>query len=153
MEQKKTLDSFGNCSEEFKERIKGIETTSVINDKNIDILKKILTKCPNITQLDFRGTRITAINFFHSISKLCPKLKRISFNVLDFSESDWTEFAAKFGPQLTHCSIDNPVITSDSPLNYYEILFKNFKTIKHLEFITKYEKTKVLFYHLKSCKN
>ena len=84
---------------------------------------------------------------------MCPNLQRINFgNVFDVDEIEWTEFAVKFGPQLTHCSIVSSIIHFNVPLKYQKILFKNFEKITHLELET-LEETEELFYYLKSCEN
>ena len=149
--RKKTLDSFGDYSEKFKRNSDyKHEYRYVIEDSNIEILKKILFKCPNITNVHFKETRIYGKNILLTIANLCPKLETISFgDVMFVGEDNWNEFAVKFGPQLTQCVINSPF---DLYLEYQMILFKNFKNIKYLNFETIRESVK-LFRRLKSCEN
>lgn len=149
--RKKTLDSFGDYSEKFKRNSDyKHEYRYIIDDSNIHILKKILLKCPNITNFHFKETRIYGKNILLTIANLCPKLQRISFgDVMFVGEDNWNEFAVKFGPQLTQCVINSPF---DLYLEYQMILFKNFEKIKYLNFETIRESVK-LFRPLKSCEN
>lgn len=175
MELKKTfnLKSLGDYSDMFLDQ----EYRCVINDNNFYILKSILTKCPNINQLDFNDATVQGWNhLLLSIGNLCPKLKTIYFNdSIKVSQQEINEFAQIFGSQLIKLSIGHcNYVFADYDYGFYNyvnhrhyyrrqhnyqvnlmVLIKQLKNIEDIGFQTKtIQEQKELFHYLNSeCKN
>ena len=128
----------------------------VIDDNNIDILKIILTKCPNIKSMNVHSTLVTGNNNLITIANLCPKLETIKYLNADVSDEEWNEFASKVGPKLIEC-IDVCGVKYDQIFNINRVksLFKQLKNIEILEYhsMENEEDEKELFSYLNSCEN
>ena len=122
----------------------------IIDSSNIDILKNILSRCPNIKQMDLSDTKLTGQNNLIAIALMCPKLERINLNGsnIDVSDDEINEFAKLIGPQLIQC-------TSIFVYNLNLILFKHFESIQNISFTSDVEEEdKILFHYLNvNCKN
>ena len=140
---------------QFPNRITGPVYRFIIDDNNIDILKKILTKCPNIKSIDFQSTLVTGKNNLITIANLCPKLERIDNLNANVNEAEWNEFSLKVGPKLIQCYyVCGVTLHSIININYVKSLFKHFKNIEILEYHPmEDEDEKELFGYLKSCEN
>ena len=74
LEEKETLHQLNYYSKKFQNP----NNEFVISKNNIDILKKILSRCHNIKRFSLANTQVTGQNLL-SIANLCPKLERIDF--------------------------------------------------------------------------
>lgn len=73
-----------------------IDEGFIFIDDNIDILKKILTKCPNIKRFDLLDRVVRDDNNLLVIALLCPKLERIHLiwiSKIVVTEYEMNEFA------------------------------------------------------------
>lgn len=140
--QKQVLHCLDNYSLKFQNQ--GFGQKVIIDNSNINILKKILSKCCNIKQLDLSDTKVTGENNFITIANKCPKLERINFNGsnIDVSEDEINEFAKMIGPQLTKCSLIF--------IYYFNLtLFKHLENIEDISFTSdKKEQEQQLFHYL-----
>lgn len=163
LEKKKNLKRLDGYSDRFKHR-STINVYKIINDDNIDILKKILTKCPNIKTLNLSYTRVTGNNILIEIAKLCNKIESIDFiaSIIDVSESEMDEFGKILGPQLINFrfgGFDYHFDVDDNFFNNYSILMlvflKHVKNVEEFDFqVNTNEQNKEVFEHLDSkCKN
>ena len=122
----------------------------IIHSSNIHILKNILSRCPNIKQMDLSDTKLTGKNNLIAIALMCPKLERINFNGsdIDVSHDEINEFAKLIGPQLIQCSLI-------FVYNLNLILFKHFENIANISFTSDVkEEDKILFDYLDiNCKS
>lgn len=97
LEKNKSLKRLYHYSDKFKYS----NGRSIIDVDNIYILKNIMSKCPNIKQLDLTNTIVTVNNLIE-LAYLCPKLESINFrgSKIDVPEFEMNEFAEIIGPQL-----------------------------------------------------
>ena len=112
----------------------------IINDDNIDIIKNIFKKCPNIREIDLSNTKVIGKNNFIAIGNSCAKLEAIHFNrsKIEVSEHEMEEFGKTTGSQLIKCSFDycdNLMLATIKHLkNIEELSFtsSNWKIIKRI---------------------
>ena len=125
-----TLNHFGN---KFKINQPFFTGYSKIDDHNIDIVKKILSKCPNIKYLNLERTHIYGSNNLSLIAKLCPKLERINldFSEINVTEDEMDEFGMIIGPKLIQGNFD-----SYNFVNYINTIFKHLKNLETIKFKT-----------------
>ena len=146
--EKKILKKLTYYSHKFKKSYKYGQRI-IIDDNNIDILKIILTKCPNIKHLDFAWTDVNGKNLIE-IAKLCTNLESIDFNdsEINITEQEMDEFGKLIGSQLVKCKF-----------GFFDSIFKIFlKHLKKIEYISfhnlLYEQNKEMFHYLYyECKN
>lgn len=139
-ELKKTLKRLDHYSDKFKLGHSYI----VINNNNIKILKKILSKCPNIKELDLSWTYMIGDNNLIEIAQLYNKIESIDFlnSIIEVSKNEMVEFSKLIGPQLIKCNAHR----ND---DLKQIFFKHLKNIQDLSFMSSMDnRNKELFYHL-----
>ena len=139
-ELKKTLKRLDHYSEKFKLS----DGYVIIDNNNIEILKKILSKCPNIKELNLSWTLMTGDNNLIKIAELCNKIESIDFlySIIEVGKNEMIEFSKLIGPQLIKCNAHR----ND---DLKQILFKHLKNIEDLSFISSPDiRNKELFYHL-----
>ena len=145
--QKETLKRLDHYSLEFIKPSIAIEI--IINDDNIEILKKILSKCKNIKALDLSYTHVIGKNNLIQIAKLCPKLESFDFceSEIDVTKDEMEEFGKLIGSQLIKCKFGE--------VNNFMIFFTHLKNIEKITFFTcSIQKDKQLFHHLNvECQN
>ena len=127
LKKEKTLKKLDYYSKKFKDDPSG--RWNIINDNNIDILKKILSKCPDIKILDLSCTNVTGNNNLLLIANLCNKLESINFNNsnITVSENEIEQFIKKIGPQL---------IKFSQFLHFKMELYKHMENIEDISFYT-----------------
>ena len=157
--QKESLKHLDYYSDKFKDPTNG---SIIINDFNIDILKKILVKCKNIKHLNFKDYKITSkidpfnrsSNNLISIANLCPQLESIDlsysssqFWLPNYCTEELNEFGKIIGPQLIKCKLQKSLFRT--------LIFNYLKRIKDISFSSNTnEETKKLFNHLNiECQN
>ena len=103
--RKKSLINLDHYSQKFKFDDSSIKY--IINNDNIDILKKILTKRNNIKHLDLSSTKVIGKCNLIEIAKLCPKLESIDLRESEFcvKKDEIDEFAKTYGPQIIKCNL------------------------------------------------
>lgn len=127
---------------------------SVINNHNIECLKKMVSKCPNINSIDLSNIRLNESGILLKIAKLFPKLKKINLHstIIYASQEEVDEFARMVGPQLTKCNLLN--LTGICCRNIKETILKQLKNIEWIKFTTyDREETLLLFHYLYECEN
>lgn len=110
LSRKKTLKCLDYYSRKFLDQGYHHSTVKkyIINHNNIDILKNIFKKCPNIRKIDLSNTKVIGKNNLIAIGNSCTKLEAINFNrsKIDVSEHEMEEFGKTTGSQLIKCSFD-----------------------------------------------
>ena len=139
--QKQVLFRLDQYSSKFKNQDGGQRI--IINDNNIEILKKILTKYSNIKQLNLSDTKVTGNNNLIAIANLCPKLQRINLTgcSIEVSQREINEFAKLIGPKLIKCDVKFVD-------NFTLILLENLKSIEKLDFNSFTTEQNKLFHYL-----
>ena len=124
----------------------------IIDHNNIDIFKKIASKCPNIKHLNLRYTRMDG-DVLITIAKLCSKLESIVWSkYIDITDEQWDQFTTIISPKLIQWHSDCHASYID--FNKIEMLFQRFKKIEKVSFVTENnEQDKKLFDYLNSCEN
>ena len=127
LEEKETLHQLNYYSKKFQNP----KNELVISRNNIDILKKILSRCHNIKRFSLVNTQVTSQNLL-SIANLCPKLERIDFtnSKISFVSEEINEFAKTIGPQLKECRINKYD-------EFMKIIFHQLKNIEIIYFNSK----------------
>ena len=139
--QKQVLLRLDQYSSKFENQDDGQRV--IIDDNNIEILKKILTKCSDIKQLDLSDTKVTGNNNLIAIANLCPKLEGINLtgSSIEVDQYEINEFAKLIGPQLIKCNLR-------FIYNFTLILLENLKSIEKLSFISYTNEQNKLFHYL-----
>ena len=147
--KKKSLKSLDYYSSKFKNHKK---ERFIIDDKNIDILKNILKKYPNLKHIDLSNTNVIGDGNLIAIVNLVPKLEPLDLTgtFKAGNTHDLNEFAKIVGPKLIRCKFG---------CNFNKVIFiisMQMKIIQEIEFeIFDDEKdTEELFKHLNiNCQN
>ena len=89
------------CRRVFKLKSIEFHTYYFIDNSNINILKVILTKYPNIKIIDLTQTIVSGKGNLMTIAKFCLKLEQINFQYsnLKVSKKEINKFAKIIGPQ------------------------------------------------------
>ena len=83
----------------------------IIDHNNIDIFKKIASKCPNIKHLNLRYTRMDG-DVLITITKLCSKLESIVWSkYIDITDEQWDQFTRIISPKLIQWNSDSSTAT------------------------------------------
>lgn len=127
LEEKETLHQLNYYSKKFQNP----NNEFVISKNNINILKKILSRCHNIKRFSLANTQVTGQNLL-SIANLCPKIERIDFtnSNISFASEEMNEFSKKIGPQLKECRINKYD-------EFMKIIFYQLKNIEIIYFSSK----------------
>ena len=117
-----------------------------INDSNIDIIKSILTKYPNIKHLGI-SISVDNINNLFEMVKLLPKLESIDliWSMKSIPDHEMEQFVKLISPKLTKCKLHNRVYQNSIKFQH----LRHLKNLQEISFITlTSDQANKIFHHL-----
>lgn len=118
-----------------------------INDDNIDIIKSILTKYPNIKHLDISSSSVNNINNLFEMIKLLPKIESIdlTWSMRSIPDHEMEKFVKLISPKLIKCKLCNRVYENSIKFQH----LKHLKNLQEISFITlTLDEANQIFHHL-----